>query len=295
MTMSTDDATNCRTLYEQVCSQHDGIADFRGKLLGLLPIASGAGIFLLFRNGGIPDDLRPHLVAIAVFGITVTTALFFYELRGIQKCNALINAARHLEQELLPEIEGAFRSRPRATWGVGAETAALIVYPTVAGAWAYLAALTNPPTFTRATIGAAAVLLLVGAWAFAGRRVLIRGVRTQELSEIRRLNRKSFLAEDRRDEAMLEPILDDEFRIVRSSGVQQNKKQMLDGLASTARGRRVIRKELVAPCDNDVAVAMTLISYFEADTFVGNFWNTKVFVNDGRNWHCKTWQVARVA
>jgi len=36
-----------KALYEQVCNAHNGIADFRGKLLTLLPIASGAGIFLL--------------------------------------------------------------------------------------------------------------------------------------------------------------------------------------------------------------------------------------------------------
>lgn len=70
VTMSED---RVQVLYEQVCSQHDGIADFRAKLLALLPIASGAGIFLLFEKGGIPSALSPHLVAIGLFGIAVTT------------------------------------------------------------------------------------------------------------------------------------------------------------------------------------------------------------------------------
>ena len=36
-----------RAEYHEVCSSHQAITDFRGKLLGLLPIATGAGIFLL--------------------------------------------------------------------------------------------------------------------------------------------------------------------------------------------------------------------------------------------------------
>lgn len=94
---------------------------------------------------------------------------------------------------------------------------------------------------------------------------------------------------------MLEPILDEEFWIVRSSGVRQDKDQMIEGLASAAEGRRVIQKELVEPCGSDSAVASTLISYYEGGLFVGDFWNTKVFVMAGGRWRCKVWQVARVA
>lgn len=31
--------------YEKICDSHQAITDFRGKLLGLLPLAAGAGIF----------------------------------------------------------------------------------------------------------------------------------------------------------------------------------------------------------------------------------------------------------
>lgn len=182
MTMSED---RVEVLYEQVCSQHDGIADFRAKLLALLPIASGAGIFLLFEKGGIPPALSPHLVAIGLFGIAVTTGLFFYELRGIQKCNALIEAAIELEQELSHEFQGAFRWKPSGTWGVGATTAALIIYPAVAGAWAYMATLgsaslrANPVTCALISTAVAAV------WALTARRVLKGGARAQDLGKVR--------------------------------------------------------------------------------------------------------------
>ena len=292
--MSADDATNRRTLYERVCTQHDGIAEFRGKLLSLLPIASGAGIFFLFDNSGVPQTLRPHLVVIGVFGLAVTTGLFLYELRGIQKCNALIQTARHLEQELSPGMEGAFQSRPLAIWGVGAETAALIVYAAVAGAWAYLVSLTYDPQRNTAT-----VLIPVSAvvvYAFFGHKVLRKGRDEQQLvNRIRTLNRQSFLAEDRRDRTMLEPILAETFRIDRSGGVQQNKDEMLEGLAKSAPSRRVIQRELIQSCGPNSAIALALIRYHEADKLIGDFWNTKVFVRDGVDWRCRSWQVARVA
>lgn len=94
---------------------------------------------------------------------------------------------------------------------------------------------------------------------------------------------------------MLEPILDEEFWIVCSKGVRQDKEQMLEGLASAAEGRRVTRKELLEPYGSDSAVAMTLISYYDGGTFVGDFWNTKVFVRNGGEWRCKVWQVARIS
>jgi len=127
-------------LYEAVCRRHDGIADFRAKLLALLPIASGAGIFLLAKDP-ISPVLLEHLSAIGIFGALVTVGLFFYELRGIQECNALIDAGKELEQALHSRLceHAAFRSKPRSVFGVvGATGAALIIYPAVVAAWVYV-------------------------------------------------------------------------------------------------------------------------------------------------------------
>jgi hypothetical protein len=43
-----DDAL--RAAYEEISRSHLAITDFRGKLLGLLPLATGVGIFLLLDN-----------------------------------------------------------------------------------------------------------------------------------------------------------------------------------------------------------------------------------------------------
>jgi hypothetical protein len=292
-----------KALYDQVCSQHDGISEFRAKLLALLPIASGAGIFLLSPKGEIPSSALQHLVIVGLFGIGVTTGLFFYELRGIQKCNALIAAGRKLEKELSSSSEGAFGCKPKSSWGVSAQTAALIVYPAVAGAWAYLFARGIEATAASSWLsahtiaGPIAVALLAGAlWAILGAAVIFRP--STELNpsrdEIVRLNRESFKAEDSRSRQMLEPILADDFLIVRSRGNTQSKTQMLDGLESSARGQRVIKRELVEFYDPDTAAAMTLIEYSE-ERVVGLFWNTKLFVRKAGSWRCRTWQVMRIS
>ncbi|MCB9106144.1 MAG: hypothetical protein H6633_18155 [Anaerolineales bacterium] len=39
-----------KVLYNEVCRAHEGITDFRAKLLGFLPLASGAAIYLLVSN-----------------------------------------------------------------------------------------------------------------------------------------------------------------------------------------------------------------------------------------------------
>jgi hypothetical protein len=302
--MNNDDAQKGQALYHEVCSQHDGISEFRAKLLALLPIASGAGILLLFQKDVIQQNLSPNLVFIGAFGIAITTGLFFYELRGIQKCLALIAAAKELEQGLSNEYEGAFTCKPDSKWGVSAETAALIIYPTVIGSWAYIFTLGLPVSLStdwmirhqgtlwlvRATIA----LGVAGFWAFMGARVLKRDSRARDLEIVRKLNRRSFLAEDLTDKTVLDPILDDEFWIIRSSGERQNKKQMLEALASTAEGRRVIRKELLQPCGSAV-VALTLVRYYKDHILVGDFWNSKLFVRNGGDWRCKVWQVFRVA
>lgn len=74
--------------YTEVCKTHQGIADFRAKLLALLPLASGAGIFVILGSG-TPKPGAADLAAIGLFGFAVTFGLFMYELRGIQHCHAL--------------------------------------------------------------------------------------------------------------------------------------------------------------------------------------------------------------
>ena len=83
--------------YQQLRERHDGIADFRAKLLALLPLSSGAGIALLLRSKSYDDG---QLAVVGVFGAIVTVGLFLYELRGIGHRNVLICRGSDIEQKL---------------------------------------------------------------------------------------------------------------------------------------------------------------------------------------------------
>jgi hypothetical protein len=139
--MSTEDRNSRQLAYQEVCRSYHTIADFRAKLLGLLPFAS-AGVFLLLdldlSKPGEIASAWPILSAVGLFGFVVTLGLLRYELRGIQRCLALIDIGRGLEQELKLNY-GQFRQRPdRISGKIGTESASRIVYPAVLGAYGYL-------------------------------------------------------------------------------------------------------------------------------------------------------------
>jgi len=129
-----------KALYEQVCNAHNGIADFRGKLLTLLPIASGAGIFLLLSKE-LGAEAMPHLLAVGIYGASVTVGLFVYELVGIHRCQTLRLRGHAIEKELLKKGPGGRFTRGReAYWRfVRISVASNIIYPTVIAAWTYVA------------------------------------------------------------------------------------------------------------------------------------------------------------
>ena len=73
--MPNHDPDELNAIYEEICRSNDGIADFRGKLLALLPIASGAGIFLLIGENVEQSAVVQHLLALGLFGALVTLGL----------------------------------------------------------------------------------------------------------------------------------------------------------------------------------------------------------------------------
>src|SRR5918992_1867190 len=97
--MGVDAHETLRLAYTETCKSHQGIADFRAKLLALLPIASGAGIFLILSETS-PRPGAAELAAIGLFGFAATFGLFMYELRGIQHCHELRRQAGQLESAL---------------------------------------------------------------------------------------------------------------------------------------------------------------------------------------------------
>ncbi|MFY9618752.1 MAG: hypothetical protein WAQ99_02980 [Pyrinomonadaceae bacterium] len=106
-----DRATALLGVYQEICKSHQAVDEFRMKLLGLLPLASLAGIFLLGRSdiqsGSAGMQNHSQLIAfIGIFAAIFTLALFMYEIRGILKCHDLILSGRKIENTL--GIHGQF-------------------------------------------------------------------------------------------------------------------------------------------------------------------------------------------
>jgi len=139
----TDD--NLRTVYQELCNSYRAVDDFRAKLMGFLPFATGAGLFLLVTEEAKLEFARQFLFPIGVFGFAITLGLFAYELYGIQKCHHLIQTGIALECELMVH-NGQFRQRPRELFRIVNEPfAAGVIYSGVLAAWAFLATISTWP------------------------------------------------------------------------------------------------------------------------------------------------------
>jgi hypothetical protein len=144
-----------RIEYKEVSQSHRAITDFRGKLLALLPIATGTGLFLLLKTDYAATNAS-HFAAVGLFGFLATLGLFFHELHGIDDCWELVKRGKDLEIKMnVDPAEDRDRKQARAEgqFGVlfdkekdngwfhrviGPEGAAWIIYMTTMWAWLYL-------------------------------------------------------------------------------------------------------------------------------------------------------------
>ena len=134
LTAHIDD--NTRAIYQELCNSYRAIDSFRAQLLGFLPIVSGAGIFLLLSDAITDPDkwlfAKSFLDEIGYFGITITIALYLFELYGIKKCHCLIELGKDIET-IRFELDGQFSTRPHGIVAgiINEPFAAGIIYPSV--------------------------------------------------------------------------------------------------------------------------------------------------------------------
>jgi len=121
--------------YDQLCKSYHGIDDFRAKLLGFLPLATGAGILFTAKEG--PSLLQNFPHQIAGFGFLIAFGLFCYEMYGITKCSELIRTGEKIERAL--KVQGQFVSRPHGVFRLVNEPfAAGVIYPAVLASWTFV-------------------------------------------------------------------------------------------------------------------------------------------------------------
>ncbi|MGK5170330.1 hypothetical protein [Geodermatophilus sp. CPCC 205761] len=188
--MTPEQQEGSEAAYDRVCESYQAIDDFRMKLLGLLPIATGTGVFFLL-NDHVPDlgaeapsdgsePLAQVLPVIGAIGAVFTLGLFSYELFGIKKCHYLIRAGQRLEVHL--GVRGQFRNRPRSLMGfVNEPFASALIYPASMAAWVFLVVAFQPPPWR---------------WGFPVAVFVVGFVLTILLAEgIKRRDLRDFLAE----------------------------------------------------------------------------------------------------
>ena len=129
-----------RVIYSEVCANYRAIDDFRGKLLALLPIASGGAGILLLSDPVSTQYLRQ----IGIFGLAVTVALFIYELRGMLRCKVLKDKAGQLEDLLDVEEDARQFGEERRRWNFrifSVPVASTLIYLAVAVGWGFVVGL----------------------------------------------------------------------------------------------------------------------------------------------------------
>jgi len=133
--------------YAEICKSYHAIDDFRMKLLGLLPLASLVGVFLIDKDKLLASSTKTgagsELVGFAaIFAAMLTLALFLYEVRGIQRCHNLITEGKHLE-ELLGIGHGQFHvceeeHEHSSLRALNAKFVACIIYSLVFAGWCFI-------------------------------------------------------------------------------------------------------------------------------------------------------------
>lgn len=153
--MSDEKKETTIALYQEVCKSYHAVDDFRAKLLGLLPLAS-SGIFILLGDSLLNPvkklAVQQYLGPIGLFGFMITFGLFTYEIRGTQRCSALIKLGKKLEDSL--GVVGQFNYRPSDVkvkivpsflgLRLSVTLAGRVIYSSMLAAWLFVALINNP-------------------------------------------------------------------------------------------------------------------------------------------------------
>ena len=140
--MSTHDVpgVGADKLYEQLSANIRATDDISFKLLGLVPLVSGAALgALLFKDAQpMGERLSPALITLlALFAAAVTLGLFRWELRNVQECTHLIGIAGALARSQLAGVGVPVerQARPPRPQGIGKTEAEKIIYGATIVAW----------------------------------------------------------------------------------------------------------------------------------------------------------------
>ena len=280
---------NLMTSYKELIGTYRAIDTFRAQLLERLPLATGAGIFLLYAtDGALPDETTSFLPAFGIFGFVVALGLFVYEYYGITKCTALINSGKKME--VLLGIDGQFLRRPRSLFNE--PFAAGLIYPAVLAAWAYLGLSFLIPRNLSVLIAALVFLIFFAIMIRYNLKLRLDST----LTDLTLLNQKILHAEEEGHQNEISQYLHPDFTILCSNGEKQDREQFQNSIPiNKDRGRSAIQDSVQMVGQYAIYTGIiTTTKNSDGTLNPGRSWNTRLFVKDHDQWVCLSWQVMKI-
>ena len=164
--------------YAETCTSIRATDDISFKLMGFVPLVSGATLLTFFLKEPIASDKAPLVVVLALFAALITLGLFRWELRNIQSCSWLRRRAEALEEALV-KTSGAPR-QPKPPLGIGKTEAEKSIYSITILAWlimpiTLIGPLDNPSWLLPVYVAVAALVVILTALSTLGS---VRGPKT---------------------------------------------------------------------------------------------------------------------
>ena len=129
-------------VYAETCADIRATDDISFKLMGIVPLVSGATLLTFFLKEPISANKAALVVSLALFAALITLGLFRWALRNIQNCSWLKRRAEALENVIVA-TSGATR-QPKPPLKIGKTEAEKWIYSFTILAWLSIPPLVSP-------------------------------------------------------------------------------------------------------------------------------------------------------
>ncbi|MEM9607829.1 MAG: hypothetical protein AAGA99_10445 [Actinomycetota bacterium] len=124
-----------RAMHQEVAAAWRQLTDVRFKLLALIPVVSGIGLFsLLDTSSAAASSPQWARSLAAAFGAVITVGLYLYDRRNSQLYDDLISRGKHLEHAM-GFSSGVFQGRLKSTTPISHGAALRVIYSATLLAW----------------------------------------------------------------------------------------------------------------------------------------------------------------
>ena len=120
-------------VYQDLCAGIRATDDISFKLIGLVPLLSGAGILTLFINQTTVHEKVGLVAFLGLYAAAVSLGLFRWELRNIQTCGWLAARAAALDQAIA--VDSRAPPKPERPQKIGKTEAEKFIYSITILSW----------------------------------------------------------------------------------------------------------------------------------------------------------------